>query len=240
MTTKPKLYRPKVFIQGPGQVPYRLLWAEDGYQGAKTIEDADIVCFTGGADINPALYGEKPLPETRFSDDRDEEDLEAWAEATEYQKMLVGICRGAQFLNVLNGGTLWQDVDNHCVDHLAIAPSYDARPPKRFIVSSTHHQMMKRGENSELLLVAGMANNKKAQTDFWKRAVNPSLMDFHTDEECVWYPKTRSFCFQPHPEFTQERYNPMRQWFFNEVRNKYWASIMDVDKPPFELEKGCS
>ncbi len=52
----------------------------------------DLVVFTGGEDINPALYGETCLVSTIFSANRDKEDLTAWNKYRDTPK--VGICRG--------------------------------------------------------------------------------------------------------------------------------------------------
>jgi putative glutamine amidotransferase len=69
--------------------------------------DGLIVC--GGKDIDPARYGQRPHPET--DDPRPERD--AWEDhlltaALESDVPLLGICRGAQLLNVSLGGTLHQ------------------------------------------------------------------------------------------------------------------------------------
>lgn len=57
------------------------------------IEDADIVLFTGGEDINPALYGCKKHSSTYFNEKRDEEEIAAFNKVRSDQ-LCLGICRG--------------------------------------------------------------------------------------------------------------------------------------------------
>lgn len=65
----------------------------------------------GGHDIDPEFYGEKKMDEcgkiTRYED---EYDMELVKEAVKQRKPVLGICRGMQLINVLYGGTLYQDI----------------------------------------------------------------------------------------------------------------------------------
>jgi putative glutamine amidotransferase len=74
-------------------------------------ELVDGICFAGGNDLHPSLYGEKPYPgEHDYSEGRDkvEQMLIKWT--LEDKKPILGICRGMQLLNVRMGGTLHQDI----------------------------------------------------------------------------------------------------------------------------------
>jgi putative glutamine amidotransferase len=67
--------------------------------------------MTGGADIDPAIYGEKKVAEcgpTCPRRDLAERRLLNWA--LEDKKPVLGICRGHQMMNVTLGGTLYQDI----------------------------------------------------------------------------------------------------------------------------------
>lgn len=69
----------------------------------------DGLVLTGGKDLDPALYGEEPHPLTVPEDSRiDCEDLLAIRAFYEAGKPILGICRGAQAVNVCFGGTLYQ------------------------------------------------------------------------------------------------------------------------------------
>jgi len=65
----------------------------------------------GGDDVDPILYGEEPLPVLGpVFPERDRYELMAMQLACEQGKPILGICRGAQIMNVAFGGTLDQEV----------------------------------------------------------------------------------------------------------------------------------
>ena len=60
----------------------------------------------GGSDVYPELYNGQPHPAGRYDRDRDRME-KFWARRARDEKLpVLGICRGAQLLNVINGGTL--------------------------------------------------------------------------------------------------------------------------------------
>jgi len=71
----------------------------------------DGLILQGGADINPQSYGESPLhPDWQGDRIRDAYEMELLHEFMEAEKPVLGICRGAQLINVALGGTLYQDI----------------------------------------------------------------------------------------------------------------------------------
>lgn len=167
---------------------------------AKNIAAADVVIFVGGADINPALYGEEPLRGIHFNAGSDKRDLIGWREAKD--KIKVGICRGGQFLNVMNGGKLWQDVDGHTGSHYLV----DKSTGKEWKVSSTHHQQFRPAVGAVTIATARQSKHKHSETMDWfikQPGESRSKLDeyFEIDHEVLWYPKTQTLCFQPHPEY---------------------------------------
>ena len=75
----------------------------------RAIESLDGLLLTGGADISPACYGASVEPETNgVDDDRDRSELALVAAAIERGIPILGICRGAELVNVAFGGTLRQ------------------------------------------------------------------------------------------------------------------------------------
>ena len=71
----------------------------------------DGLYLTGGYDVDPTLYGQDPHPETDAPRaDRDTWELALIAAAERRGMPILGVCRGAQLLNVFRGGTLHQHV----------------------------------------------------------------------------------------------------------------------------------
>ena len=69
----------------------------------------DGLVVSGGADVDPARYGQEPHERTGAPrTDRDEWEDALFAAAIELELPFLGICRGAQLLNVALGGTLVQ------------------------------------------------------------------------------------------------------------------------------------
>ena len=71
----------------------------------------DGLVLQGGADISPQSYGEEPV-QAEWAGDRlrDAYEMELLHEFMEAGKPVLGICRGAQLINVALGGTLYQDI----------------------------------------------------------------------------------------------------------------------------------
>ncbi|MBI5406246.1 MAG: gamma-glutamyl-gamma-aminobutyrate hydrolase family protein [Nitrospirae bacterium] len=67
--------------------------------------------FSGGDDIHPRYYGEKPLLNLDLSpDERTDFEIALFREAIGLQKPILGICLGAQLINIALGGSLYQDI----------------------------------------------------------------------------------------------------------------------------------
>ncbi|MDT5091859.1 MAG: putative glutamine amidotransferase [Mycobacterium sp.] len=76
---------------------------------ARVLDGLDGLVITGGKDVDPARYGQAAHPKT----DEPRQDRDAWefallAAALRRGLPVLGICRGAQVLNVVLGGTLHQ------------------------------------------------------------------------------------------------------------------------------------
>jgi putative glutamine amidotransferase len=73
----------------------------------------DGLLLSGGADLDPARYGE-PLAGTRgIEPGRDALEEEAYRAAAAQGMPILGVCRGLQAINVFAGGSLVQHLDGH-------------------------------------------------------------------------------------------------------------------------------
>jgi len=143
----------------------------------------DLVVFTGGSDVSPFLYNQTNTHS--HSDARRDLTEIAWYHKF-YSVPKLGICRGGQFLHVMNGGEMVQDISRH-----AISGEHDCKFWNRdapYQVTSTHHQMMKMRPDTPAIAYANLNGNKEREA------------------ECQYYGQSKSMCFQPHPEY--EKVNP--------------------------------
>ena len=193
----------KVFIVDGG-LAYTGLFVKMGYDIAASLKEADIVCFTGGSDVDPGLYGHKQHHRTFVHRPRDVEETAVFKEALGMGMPMVGICRGGQFLNVMSGGEMYQDVDRHTTSHNIV----DATTGEVIYVSSTHHQMMKPSEAGIMVAFSNQGGNR----EWWDGQVFKKEIS-QVDNEVVYYKHTRCLCFQPHPEFTGPEMVGMRVYF---------------------------
>lgn len=219
----------RVFVKGPPykQTTEQTFEAADKYEIVQSVSDADIVVWTGGEDISPSLYGEKPLSGTYFSVRRDESDLATIEEAYKSGKFLIGICRGAQLLNVVpNGGRLWQDVNNHGSNNHRC---FDTLKGDYVTLNSVHHQMLRVTSKAQVICWAEESTRRQSQNEAWAKpkTVNDITREVDKDPEVVWYPETRSFLFQGHPEFGHP---PTTRYFFSLLDDLYWGQDSGWDE----------
>lgn len=194
----------KIFVVG-GHINYAK-WIDNSKTTSK-IEDANLVMFTGGEDVNPALYGEKVNTETFFNKERDTYEISMFIKAQALKIPMLGICRGAQFLCVMSGGKLVQHQDNPNSIH-SVTTAYGV-----FDITSTHHQAQYTvGMRYDEKRVIGYSTNK--QSKFHLDGGGNELKVLR-EEEIVYYPKTRCLGIQGHPEMQPILSEPM----YEDTRN---------------------
>ncbi len=194
------------------------MFIEAGYTIAKSIEDADLIQFVGGADVSPDLYGDKVHRTTHPNKVRDDDEMKVYFKALELGIPMAGICRGGQFLNVMNGGRMYQDVNNHGIAGTHKAWLKDAMLPVD--VTSTHHQMMIVNKNVEhdILLTAGVSTRKIEMNPMTesnsREIITITSQGTICEVEAVYYPENQCLCFQPHPEYHGSHVNETREIYF--------------------------
>ena len=94
-----------------GAVMEDIPWGASEEEVRKYLEKSGGVLFSGGEDIEPALYGAERLPVCgKANPARDELEMLTMRLAMEMGKPILAICRGLQLLNIFQGGTLHQDI----------------------------------------------------------------------------------------------------------------------------------
>lgn len=159
-------------------------------------EDITFALFTGGEDVNPEYYNENVNKHTYFNVKRDTLEQELY-NSLPNNLLKVGICRGAQFLNVMSGCKLIQHVTGHGSSHLVVTNTKE-----EFEVTSTHHQMMHPFTiNDDDYII--IANTPLKLSDKYLDGNNEEINVDENFVECeiVKFNNTNSLCVQGHPEF---------------------------------------
>lgn len=96
-------------VEKAGGLPLLLPYRSDLSLISLFVDALDGVLFTGGNDLNPALYGETYHPKAVPIDPvRQQFELALLAEVERRRMPALGICLGSQLMNVHRGGSLTQ------------------------------------------------------------------------------------------------------------------------------------
>ena len=141
-------------VSKAGGVPLVIPTVSSMEQAAAVVAAVDGIVFSGGEDVNPAWYGEEVLNETVEIDFvRDRSDSLLARAALAAGKPVLAICRGSQLMNVIMGGSLWQDLPSQLgVSHSDVVHNISVEPGSFLAriygsdslkVNSMHHQAVK-------------------------------------------------------------------------------------------------
>ena len=148
-------------IMQAGGTPIMFPLLTDEQELGRLMDLCDGILLTGGHDVSPELYGEKPIKGVISCKMRDDMEKIVLRMAIEADKPVLGICRGIQFINAALGGTLYQDLPTqlfslvnhhqkppydvpvHAVKVLKASPLYKCLNTNRIRVNSYHHQAVK-------------------------------------------------------------------------------------------------
>jgi len=183
-----------------------------GWEITQRIREADLIQFTGGADVSPHLYGHSQHATTFPDANRDKQEAVIHNIALDYDIPMAGICRGGQFLHCMCGGTMFQDVNNHTQNHKIV----DVKTGEEIEVTSTHHQMMKENPRGKVIAFADGLSTRREETSQY------NIITIHTkpqkDIEVMHYSYADCLCFQPHPEF---RPGACRDYYFSLIKELF-------------------
>lgn len=167
----------------------------------------EFIILWGGTDISPDIYSHPRHNKTQRSDvARDLREVEATKRAMNDGIPIIGVCRGAQMLCALNGGTLYQHTEHHNCDH----PVHTATGVI-YNVAAGHHQVMNPRGNFELL---GWDARPITVYEHDDRPI-----EIQNTAEVVFFPDTKSIAIQPHPEWMKSSH-PFNVWINSIIEDK--------------------
>ncbi len=198
-------------------------WLEPlGFEFTASLEDADVIIFGGGADIEPSTYGEKEGSRTYSSPERERREKKDFEKGLKLGKKMYGTCRGLQFLCAMAGGKLIQDVTGHGGDH-----SMTTFDGVKIRTNSIHHQMinpynLKPGKEYKIL---GWTSKRISTRYLGAKDRSVALPVEFKEIEAAYFPKINAMGIQGHPEmmFGSKYYDATIEWmqttfmkFFND------------------------
>ncbi|MDW3217255.1 MAG: gamma-glutamyl-gamma-aminobutyrate hydrolase family protein [Acidimicrobiales bacterium] len=112
-------------VRRAGGLPLLAVHVE-GDEIDELLDTADALLISGGQDMDPATYGQDNTSSWKVRRESDDFDLEITRRAVERDIPVLGICRGAQVVNVALGGDLAQEVQE---EGSAAHPTYREMAP---------------------------------------------------------------------------------------------------------------
>ena len=199
-----------------GGVPVMLPLTCEAVALDEIAQSYDGFLFPGGQDVTPALYGQKRGENCgETCESLDEMSKELFERISRTDKPILGICRGLQLLNVLLGGTLYQDLPTEHPSEV----EHHMRPPYDAVTHSVEV-----AQDSPLHALLGRTS--LGVNSYHHQAVqdlSPQLRAMARSEdglvEAAWMPGRKFlWAFQWHPEFfpkTDENSRRIFQAFVN-------------------------
>ena len=176
----------------------------------------DLLCFTGGEDVSPELYGHRNLASGN-SPERDTLERRYFGIAIENGIPMTGICRGAQFLNVMLGGTMVQHLKR---SHGGGKHRVLAADGSDFLATSSHHQMIVPTPEGQVIAWAEealLAGDCVYDGHLPEVVQDPEYPKEIRVTEAVLYPAVKVFAVQGHPEW-QDIKELFPQWTLQQIR----------------------
>lgn len=194
-------------VQKAGGLPVQLNRNTDPVQ---IVARLDGLVMTGGADPDPALYGEAPHPELGpVERGRDDWELALIRAALDARLPMLCVCRGAQLLNIALGGTLVQHLD---------APEHAAWDKPR--IDRCHTVRVAPGSRAEQLYGAVTSTNSLHHQAVGRRGegvVVTGTADDGVVEAFEVQGRPEVFAVQWHPEMLSDQVDPAFVWLVREA-----------------------
>jgi putative glutamine amidotransferase len=206
----------------------RWIGAETGFEPVKLsaqadnagdVESCDGILFSGGEDLQPALYGKPEYVEAynlqEIIPERDRFEFEVLEKSLAAGKPILGICRGLQLINVYLGGSLVPDIPSvlESVAHgkkngLDRSHQISVEPGSLLhqicgqtvgMVNSAHHQSV--DQPAESLKITAVSEPGIVEAMEWKQvATGPWLLMVQ------WHPERMSDLSSPFSIFVKNAF----------------------------------
>ena len=203
-------------ITAAGGIPVVLPLTEDEQALRQLACEIDGVLMTGGQDVSPALYGEErqdacgeELPV------RDGMESRLFQLCLERDLPVLGICRGIQLINVLLGGTLYQDLPSQHPTETEhhMSPPYDR---------SIHQVNIRKGTPLSVLT----QTERMGVNSYHHQAIRdkaPDLQTMAVSEDGL----IEAVCLPERPFVWAVQWHPELSWRTDETSRRIFEAFVD-------------
>ena len=163
--------------------------------------ELDGLLLMGGSDVCPESYGEKALkPEWNGDRIRDEYEIALLRAFMVAKKPVLGVCRGAQLINVASGGTLYQDISTQ-LDGALTHRNWDIYHENTHATSIVPGSGLARLYPGATLIKTNSVHHQAVKDLGRNLAVEAWSEPDHLAEALRWSGPSYVFAVQWHPEF---------------------------------------
>lgn len=175
------------------------------------IKKGSVLILWGGEDISPSLYNQQ-VTHARASNTPSKRDIvesNLFKAAVARGVPIIGICRGAQLACALSGGTLFQHIQGgHHSSHMV-----ETMDGHHLLSSSCHHQALNVQNTKHELLAWDHQGKTKVYTD--KDELETTI------PEVVYFPETKAFAIQGHPEWMSPT-SSFVKWCAKNIKERFF------------------
>lgn len=165
----------------------------------KNPNDYGLVLFTGGDDVSPELYNHTSPNQCMNNPKRDANEIAVFKHARKHGIRCLGICRGFQFLNVMDGGTMYHHLDNHEGTNHYVLNCFGVE----MAVNSLHHQLVNLSKTSGAYSICTTINPINMSMTYYGDKDLPVKAP-EREVEAAIFPGIESAGVQWHPEYLSD------------------------------------
>lgn len=157
----------------------------------KALDKNSLLILWGGSDIATEIYNQTPSKygSNELKSQRDKFEIDLFNKACDLQIPIVGVCRGAQLMTALTGGTLVQHIEEHNYHNHYVTTDDGTQ----LETNSCHHQMMVPAEGNPVLAWGSSTQGVDA---------NDNFITYDKVPEMVYFPSIRGLGIQGHIEWS--------------------------------------
>jgi hypothetical protein len=214
-------------------------WGYDTTYNTKFLDECEFACFVDQEPaVSPFLYGQKRSKLGRESNYKLDMKETRLFRSFDPDIVKIGIGRGAEFLNVMNGGSLYQKVDGHYGGFHMVRVFYDEelsyiKGRRAFMTRTNHYEMMMPSKVLPCIVIGSASNCTFKYIENTKIDVDNQAGMHFSDPEMLYYYDSNSLCIQPDISSSPDS-DPSRTYVKKLFTNLMEPKTKGIEQPQVE------